>query len=205
MARSETLVIRKSEVASLRKGDVITHIDGRQAGPFYVSGRASAERIPIDSTGRAFEIYIYPDTNISAEITVERTHRSVARTVSGMKFINIGERNWRSEDNRYSVYWQESGVTECEHDHPVKLTNDAVRQAQENRDTAWAKPILAAHADGKRGYTCKAGSEHWYHAWMVWDNVGNDYAFEIRDAESFKDAAEALVSSLQESLQENHR
>jgi len=94
--------------------------------------------------------------------------RPVSRTIGGVRFVSDGGRWWHTADSRYLVAYREAGLSECQSPHPMRA-----------------------------GFYCEGGAPHPFYAWMVWDRTTRDYAFDIRDARTFRVAAEDLASRLE--------
>jgi hypothetical protein len=210
MTATETITVTADQLATLRRGDrVVRWNDNAMAhtvkapyGPVYEGSKVNAVGLVNDSNGVAANLYA--DTLGDAVLTVERPRpRPAVRVVDGLRLVSAGDHTWVTADNRYVVRYGYGGVTECETDHPVKLTPALVKIANEMSNTTWAQPILDAVRNGQRGFICPAGSEHAYDCWQVWDNETDDYADGLSYAESFDDASRnlaALVARLHGSM-----
>src|SRR5689334_20612235 len=118
-----TLTFTAHEVDRIRKGDRITSIDGRSVAFTVVRGlhtlpNSTVEAIAVTlPNGR--EANIYPDQNVSQNVTVERNDpKPKTRTVDGVRFVSSGEKYWKTEDGTWAVSFQEAGLTECDNPHP---------------------------------------------------------------------------------------
>jgi hypothetical protein len=220
---TQTIELGPDELDQIRPGDRITAVNGIliPRGPVIVTRALS-----VLSTGSTPSIGIrtahhtpanlYPDSTIDRGLTVERDvvvapqptpapaapaapqPRTITRTVNGVKLHSDGQGGWFTSDRRFEIRLGYGGTTECEADHPVRLTPDLIKQAQNNPATVWAQPILEAVREGKRGYQCPGGSEHTYNAWQVWDLKRGDYALngDLSYCESWADAAEMLTEAI---------
>ncbi len=210
MMTFNTFTVTPAELDRLRPGDVITHFDEVGVGPITVTSHLARlddygplclpGRYPSTTSGL---VHIYPDTCLAAEIHVTRPHTPTARrsvkttrTVNGVTLLRVGDKQWRTEDGQFEIVYGFGGYTQCEEDHPVRITAHLAASAREAQGTSWAQPILKAIAAGRRGYLCEAGNEHPYNMWQVWNIARNDYADDLRACDSFTDAAKALAAYL---------
>lgn len=147
----------------LRRGDIITHIDGRQTPRFVVKRRPLAGGpIDVEQPGRVstLDIKIYPDTNIDHTVIVERPHKYVRRHFGDLTLVNHGDRLWKTEDERFVVEYTSQGWSECENPHPMP--------------------------DG----FCYGGEMHEWYAWNAWDTLVGEYA--ERAVDTFAEAVAGL-------------
>lgn len=204
---AETFTVTPAQLDKLRPGDIVTHFDGVDVGPITVTSHLARldNNGPIVLPGRypssTLPVHIYPDTMIAETITVTRPAGPrpagrQTRNIDGITLVSAGGQTWRTEDGRYEITYSFGGYTECEEDHPVRITANLADAARQAQGTSWARPILAAIAAGKRGYRCPAGSEHPYDMWQVWDLKADDFAADLRACESFLDAATSLARYL---------
>jgi len=206
-----TFTVTPAQLNRLRPGDIITHFDDVEIGPVTVTSHLARlddngpTCLPGTYPSSSTIVHIYPDTCLAEQIRVIRpgvstpaARRSVKtkRTIDGVTFLRVGDRQWRTEDGQYEVVYGFGGYTECEENHPVRITAGVAAAARDAQGTSWARPILDAIAAGRAGYTCNAGSEHPYNVWHVWNLGGNDYADGLTAFVSFNDAAKSLASYL---------
>lgn len=202
---STTLKLTPADLDQVRPGDQLIALNGSVLsrpltvvtglGPLPGSTTLAIQMTNPD--GRP--VNLYPDTHVDQHITISRPDpRRATRTINGLRLSSDGAGSWWTSDRRYQIRTGFGGLTECETDHPVRLTPALVNQALRNRDTGWAQPILTALDGGKRGFVCPAGSEHSYDEWEVWDHHTGDYANggALNHAETFKDAAGDLAAFL---------
>ncbi len=202
-----TLTLTPDRLNEVQPGDRLVGLNGSALSrPLTVVGalaelpggvQAIALRTPHGTPAN-----LYPDTHVDRGVTVERDEptavqprRPAVRTFHGVRFASDGTGSWWTGDRRYEIRKGFGGLTECEADHPVRITRALAEHAHENRDTGWAQPILEAIRAGRRGFICEGGSEHSYDEWEVWDHQLSDYANggRLNHAESFRDAADSLA------------
>lgn len=199
-----TFTVTADQLTRIRPGDRVIGIDGEPTstpititapiarlsggGPMCLPGRIE---------GYSATVHIYPASHITESVTVDRPDpapaRRITRNIDGITLVSVGERQWRTDDGRYEITYAFGGFTECEEDHPVRITAALAAAAREAQGTSWTLPILAAIAAGRPGYTCRAGTEHAYSTWQVWDLHRNNYADDLSSCESFTDAARSLA------------
>lgn len=168
---TRTLTLGRADLAQVRRGDRVTAIDGRPAGPYRVTGRyapvtaGGAQGIPMVRTDNGITLNLYPDTHVERHITIERTVRAATRTVGGVRFTYDGEQ-WHPDGSRYVVSYEDAGVTTCEQAHPV-------------RDAAG------------RGYLCAGQESHVYKMWMAID--ATDHGATPHYFDTFTHAAQTVA------------
>lgn len=134
---------------------------------------------------------------LDAALAPKKARKPVIRTIDGLRLVSR-DGAWWTEDSRYEIRTNYGGITECDADHPVRITSAMRVEAQAHPTRAWAQPILSAIQSGKSGYYCYEGTEHQApDTWIVWDHERNDYAGDFGShAESFTEAARYLARYL---------
>ena len=106
-----------------------------------------------------------------------------------------------TEDGRFEVS-RSPTFTECDNPHPVQIARETrwkihdmihhqgqgVRLARMTFGNTFVDAVL----DGKRGYFCEGGEEHWRDSWGVWDVAKDDYVPGGEDFDTKQDAVEFL-------------
>lgn len=90
--------------------------------------------------------------------------------------------------------------TECENPHPVQVgreARDEIRKLyslgeQQRAMRKYGRDAFYAVLDGKRGYYCDGGAEHWRDSWGVWDVERDDYVDGANDFDTKREAVEHL-------------
>lgn len=110
-----------------------------------------------------------------------------------------------TEDGRFEVS-KGHAYTECDNPHPVQIahaTREKIRDmihspgqgvSLARRD--FGNEFVDAVLDGKRGYFCEGGEEHWRVSWGVWDREKDDYVPGGEDFDSKGDAVTFLERHL---------
>lgn len=216
---AQTVELGPHELDKIRPGDRITAINGTRlpGGPVTVTRAlsklvdAAAPSIGI-RTAHNTPANLYPDSTIDRGITLERDvpveeaaaapalevkPRAVTRTVNGIQ-LHHADGGWWTADRRYEIRKAFGGLTECENSHPVRLTPALVTHAQASSHTTWARQILDAVSQGKRGFICEGGSEHSYEEWQCWDHRADDYALnrDLSHGDSWMDIADTLTKAI---------
>lgn len=95
------------------------------------------------------------------------------RTFDGIKFVNQGDKRWLTEDGKWEVSYVDDFETECDAEHPMRITAAHRREwnamsdyertdfALRNRDLAYAL------RNYKSGYLCPGNSTHFYGLWVA--------------------------------------
>jgi hypothetical protein len=144
-----------------------------------------------------------PDRYLSAsEVTVIRevkAPRKATRTIKGIKWVSQGDRRWLSEDGQWTVEYVDDFETECEHEHPVKITRqmrEAFFAASEwDQDHRWDWKVAMAIREGRKGYMCYGGEVHFYGLWVAGAVTGEPEVI-IRD-DTFEGAASAVARHIE--------
>lgn len=116
----------------------------------------------------------------------QRGPAEVARRITrhGVRLLKPaeGSRVYRTEDGRFEIAWSYGYITECEASHPVRYTPEMIAHALSDRE-GWDTPhrgtmnmshdarqqIRRDLAEGRRGYLCEGGDEHYYGMWELTD------------------------------------
>lgn len=201
------ITLTPDQLDQLRPGDRLTHINGADllraltvvAKLAPMPNRSGTLAVEM-RTPQGTPAHLYPDTHVDTSVTIERDEpaparprrpRVASRRVAGLTFTSDGHGSWFTDDRRYEISRQIAGWTECEQDHPVKITPALLARARENRGTGWAQHILTAAGQGRSGYLCPAGTEHAYERWLTFDHRTRDLT-DGGYADSFTEAAENL-------------
>lgn len=120
-----TLTLTRDQLGQLRKGDKVTAIDGRaveytvaaKLAPIHHGGPLA---VALHLAGRVEPVNLYPDTHMADVVTVERKEpRTVLRHFGDLTLVKHGDRDWRSEDGRWQIAYEEAGVSDCHSPHPI--------------------------------------------------------------------------------------
>jgi len=116
------------------------------------------------------------------------------RILDGVRFTRQDNGVWISEDKdgRFRIESDEDNITECENEHPVRITPAIVKSVRE-QTRLWCQAARFAVADGQRGYLCPGGQEHNYTTWHVWDDEKGDFVGGDSGFPSFTAAAKHFV------------
>jgi hypothetical protein len=120
-----------------------------------------------------------------------KAKRKVTRTIDGIKWVSKGDKTWVTEDGVYTVEYVDDFETECDDEHPVKLTG-WMRVSIARNPHHWPGDARWAVRDGKRGYKCPGGQIHHYGLWVGGATEGEPQV--IVRSESFKDAAMCVAT-----------
>lgn len=194
-------------VREVRKGDVITAVDGyalpetRTALDGYVTDHTG---VPVrNEAGGPAEWWMYEGNHEAVTVEREepnpRPQRKARRSVvPGVWIVAEGDGRWVSEDGRWSIERDDGNVTECQGPHPVRLTRDMIDSARREPTRLGSDAILSLAGRDARGYLCPGMQEHTYTTWGVWDVERDDYLGSSGNR-SFTEALELLAAHLRES------
>jgi len=103
-----------------------------------------------------------------------------------------------TEDGRFEVS-KGHAYSECDNPHPVQISREVrneIRTAAsyplhwEAVRRKYGADVCRAVLDGKRGYMCYGGEEHWRVSWGVTDLAKDDY---VDGGEDFDTKADAVA------------
>lgn len=169
----DTLTLASQDVLRLaRAGDRVVAIDGhRLASAKEVAALEPKSLLLVnDIPGGQSEHRLYPDNVESIEVERGKPEpKPQRRRFGSLTLWTVGGGEWKSEDNRHGVTYQQAGITYCEAPHPVRITAQMIEDARERPFSGDSRIVLWAVQSGKRGYYCPGEQEHpgdW--AWIPW-------------------------------------
>lgn len=199
------------DAKNLKRGDVLLALDGHEIGNAETRRITVTKFIEVSKDGTA--VIEVSDPNVSDLISPRRYLRykeikyGRLATLAGHRMLKTDDERYVTLDGQYEVYADDTHMTWCEDQHPVKITaKDRVRYRHMMRQyrTHWRVAGIAGHewADacrdygrrhwvtGKpiRGYLCLGGCEHSYTQWIAW-NPHNENEFDAHWCDTATEAA----------------
>lgn len=101
--------------------------------------------------------------------------RKATRIFHGVRFVHQDDGSWLTEDGQFVVALEDGFMTDCEDEHPVRITQDM--KDRFNADLArigdnatmsrWGITPYLAIKQGKKGFMCPGGEDHTYSLWVA--------------------------------------
>lgn len=94
--------------------------------------------------------------------------RTATRIVDGIRWTK-SEHGWVTEDGRFEIEYDDTFETECDHAHPMQVTQSDIRRYRQHghQHGNGNDPAFQAIREGRKGWLCEGDEIHFYGQWVA--------------------------------------